>query len=146
VGIFTRRGLGRRRGNGPFAPNKDELPMDTATLPRLGTYPKAQMLLRSVMLDKALVPTAAEFVTGLQELPTGLRSVLEHAECNGLGWCTWRLHGELRALTGELDETTSRLHARPVLKVLLHDGRGRVVGCSGWLETQPGVWALCELR
>jgi hypothetical protein len=117
--------------------------VDTARLRALRTFPRVQALLRSLLGHQQLVPPEGRFLTLSNELPPSLQDTLSRAESQGLGWCAWHVNDEFAAISADVDEGASRIYARPVLQVFLHDATGRVIGSSGWLETQPGRWASC---
>lgn len=117
--------------------------MDTARLRALRTFPRVQALLRSLLGCQSLVPAEAYFLNLLEELPRPLQDNLARAEKEGRGWCAWRVNDQLAAISADIDEAASRMHARPVLQLFLHDDSGRVIGSSGWLETQPDRWCAC---
>jgi hypothetical protein len=117
--------------------------MDTARLRALRTFPRVQALLRSLLGDQKLVPPQARYLTLPHELPRALQDKLSRAEKQGRGWCAWCVGEQFAAVSADIDEAASRMHARPVLQVFLHDETGRVIGSSGWLETQPERWSMC---
>ncbi len=120
--------------------------MDTARLRALRTFPQVQTLLRSLLADRELIPPQSELIAEPDKLPRDLRHVLARAEERGHAWCAWVQAGELTALTADVSEDGSRMYARPVLQVFVHDHTGRVIGSSGWLETEVNRWSACELR
>jgi hypothetical protein len=73
-------------------------------------------------------------------LPNGLKSSLQRAEREERAWCAWSTDGEVFAVTGHLDDVSSRMHAKPVLQVFLYDGKGRTIASSKWLEVRPNRW------
>jgi len=105
----------------------------------LRMFPQLQTLLADLIKTRGLVPPNAPLL-GINMLSNGLKSRLVKAEREGCHWRAWSVGGETFALTGTLEEAPSRMHARPVLGLFLHDHQGRVIGSSTWLETQPGQW------
>jgi hypothetical protein len=117
---------------------------DTARLRGVGTFPRVQVLLGELITDRKLVPSGSRNLLNPDTLPQALKSSIGRAERLGNAWCAWTSGRELFAITGELDDVGSRMHAKPVLRVLLHDGKGRVIGSSKWLEVRPTRWTACD--
>jgi hypothetical protein len=113
--------------------------LDTARMRVLRMFPQVQTLLADLIKQRALIPPRAQLL-GMDLLSVGLKNTLVKAEGRGCPWHAWTVGGETFAITGTLEDTSSRMHARPVLRVLLYDIQGRVIGSSQWLETQPGQW------
>ena len=118
--------------------------IDTARLRGLGHFPRVEVLLGELISDQKLIPSGSRNIQKLEALPGPLKSILLRAESKGSVWCAWSSEREVFAITGHLDDVSSRMHAKPVLSVLLHDGKGRVIGSSQWLEIQPNRWTTCE--
>jgi hypothetical protein len=117
---------------------------DTVRLRGPGSFPSAQVLLGELITDRKLIPAGSRTVQQLDTLPPALKSSIQRAERQGNIWCAWHRDGELSAITGRIDDVSSRMHARPVLNVFLYDGKGRVIGSSKWLEIRPYEWTACE--
>lgn len=127
------------------APDRDEESLaDTARLRGPSTFPRAQVLLGELLTDRKLIPSGSRTVTQSEGLPNALKACIQKAERRGTAWCAWASEGELFAVTGHIDDVTSRMHAKPVLQVLLYDAKGRVIGSSKWLERQSNQWTACE--
>lgn len=118
--------------------------MDTARLRGLGTFPRVQVLLGELITDQNLIPAGSQNVSNPDTLPGPLKASIQRAERHGSAWSAWASESELFAVTGNLDASGSRMHAKPVLQVLLYDGKGRVIGSSKWLEIRPTRWTACE--
>lgn len=126
-------------------PERDEESLaDTARLRRLSTFPRVQVLLGDLITDRKLIPCGSQTVTQLESLPGALKACIQKAERQGIAWCAWTCERELFAITGNIDDVSSRMHARPVLRVLLHDAKGRVIGSSKWLERRSNQWTAYE--
>jgi hypothetical protein len=124
---------------------KEDSPVgDTARLRGLAAFPRVKVLLGEFIRDRKLVPSGSRDVEALDALPNGLKASLQRAERNGRAWCAWSTEGEVFAVTGHLDDTSSRMHAKPVLQVFLYDGKGRTIASSKWLEVQANRWTACE--
>jgi hypothetical protein len=106
----------------------------------LRMFPQARTLLADLVKNRGLIPTQAQMLS-LDMLSVGLKATLTKATHKGDPWLAWSVNGETFAVTGTLEEASSRMHARPVLGILLHDQQGRVIGSSSWLETHPGQWS-----
>ncbi len=119
--------------------------VDTTILRALRLGPEINVLLRSLVLNRNLVPPEGVFLNFTSELPSGLRLVLETAQLQGMAWCAWRNGDEVAAVSAELDEELARKHGHPVLRLSHHDGLGRTDGPVGWLESAPDVWSPCGL-
>jgi hypothetical protein len=117
---------------------------DTARLRGLSTFPRVEVLLGELITDQSLIPSGSRDLPTVQALPEALKSSIQKAERRGNAWCAWSLQGELFAISGRLDDVSSRMHAKPVLQVLLYDGKGRVIASSKWLEVQSNQWTACE--
>jgi hypothetical protein len=102
----------------------------------LRMFPPARTLLADLLKCRALIPAGAQLLS-LEMLSVGLKGKLVKAD----PWHAWSVGGETFAVTGTLEEASSRMHARPVLGVLLYDQQGRVIGSSNWLERHPGQWS-----
>ena len=120
--------------------------VDTARLRALRTYPQVHDLLRSLMSDLNLIPRNSELVGQLDALPVPMKRALLRAENRNRGWCAWRDAGVPVALTADVSEAASRMQGSPVLQLFLHDCQGRVIGSSGWLQTQLHGWSACEIK
>lgn len=128
-----------------MAPDQDEETLaDTARLRGLTAFPRVQVLLGELITDRKLVPSGSRTVSHLEGLPNALKSCIQKAERQGTAWCAWAAEGELFAVTGYIDDVSSRMHAKPVLQVLLYDAKGRVIGSSKWLERRSNQWTACE--
>jgi hypothetical protein len=126
-------------------PDRDEQSLaDTARLRGLSTFPRVQVLLGELITDRKLIPSGSQAVTRLDGLPDALRACMQKAERQGAAWYAWTAERELFAITGRIDDVSSRMYAKPVLGVLLHDAKGRVIGSSKWLERRSNQWAACE--
>jgi len=126
-------------------PERDDPSLaDTARLRGPGTFPRVQVLLGELITDRKLIPSDSRTVTHLEGLPAALRACIQKAERQGGAWCAWLSERELFAITGRIDDVGSRMHAKPVLGVLLHDAKGRVIGASKWLERCSNQWTACE--
>lgn len=117
---------------------------DTARLRGLSTFPRVQVLLGELITDQKLIPAGSRTVTQLEGLPAALKGCLQKAERLGSAWCSWIAEQELFAITGRIDDVSSRMYAKPVLHVLLYDAKGRVIGSSKWLERRSNQWTACE--
>jgi hypothetical protein len=117
---------------------------DTARLRGVGTFPRVQVLLGELITDQKLIPAGNRTVSNLDALPEALKAGIQRAERHGSAWSAWTNEREFFAVTGDIDASSSRMHAKPVLHVLLYDGKGRVIGSSNWLETRPTRWTVCE--
>ena len=124
--------------------NGEEVAADTARLRGLGTFPRVQVLLGELITDQKLIPSGSQNVSNLDTLPGSLRASIQRAERQGGAWSAWTSERELFAVTGDVDASSSRMHAKPVLRVLLYDGKGRIIGSSKWLEVRPTRWTSCE--
>jgi hypothetical protein len=122
----------------------DESLADTAPLRGLGTFPRAEVLLGELITDRKLIPSGSQDVTNLHALPSALRSGIQRALRSRSVWVAWTFQHESFAITAQIDDVSSRMHAKPVLRVLLLDGKGRVIGSSKWLEVRPNRWTACE--
>jgi hypothetical protein len=114
--------------------------MDTARLRALRTFPRVHVLLGELITNRKLIPFGSRDIRNLDALPDPLKVSLLKAERTGCAWYAWNCDSELFALAGNIDDTSSRMHAKPVLSVLLYDGKGRVIASSKWLEIQPNCW------
>jgi hypothetical protein len=103
-----------------------------------------QALLRSLLAHRELIPAGGRLLALSQQLPHPLQDTLLRAEKRGRAWCAWRVDDEFGAISADIDEAASRIYARPVLQVFLHDVTGRIIGCSGWLEAEPARWSSCQ--
>jgi hypothetical protein len=117
---------------------------DTARLRGLSTFPRVQVLLGELITDQKLIPSGSRTVTHLEGLPAALKGCIQKAERLGNAWCSWIAERELFAITGRIDDVSSRMYAKPVLQVLLYDAKGRVIGSSTWLERRSNQWTACE--
>jgi len=118
--------------------------VDTARLRVLRTYPQVQTLLAALIANQELIPAGDHRVLQLDRLPGAMRKAVRRAQRSDRAWAAWHKGSDCFAITAELNEEGSRMHARPVLQVFLHDIQGRVIGSSLWLETRPDHWAPCE--
>ncbi len=126
-------------------PDIDEASLaDTARLRGLTTFPRVQVLLGELITDQKLIPSGSRTVTHLEGLPAALKGCMQKAERLGSAWCSWTAERELFAITGRIDDVSSRIYAKPVLQVFLYDGKGRVIGSSKWLERRSNQWTACE--
>ena len=122
----------------------EETLADTARLRGLSTFPRVQVLLGELITDRKLIPSGCRTVTALEGLPDALKACIQKAQRRGSAWCAWTSERELFAITGYIDDVGSRMHAKPVLRVLLYDAKGRVIGASQWLERRSNQWTACE--
>lgn len=124
--------------------NSEASSADTARLRGLGTFPRVQVLLGELITDQKLIPPGSRNVSNPDALPEALKASIQRAERQGSAWSAWSSERELFAVTADVDASGSRMHAKPVLRVLLYDGKGRVIGSSQWLEVRPTRWTTCE--
>jgi len=124
--------------------NSEASSADTARLRGLGTFPRVQVLLGELITDQQLIPPGSRNVSNPDALPEALKASIQRAERQGRAWSAWSNERELFAVTADVDASSSRMHAKPVLRVLLYDGKGRVIGSSQWLEVRPTRWTTCE--
>src|SRR6185312_8381743 len=104
--------------------------MDTARLRALRTFPRVQVLLGELITNQNLIPAGSLDIKDLNALGEALKASVLKAERKGSAWYAWSSNHELFAMAGSVDEAASRMHAKPVLSVLLYDGKGRVIGAS----------------
>jgi hypothetical protein len=119
--------------------------VDTTKLRALHLGPEIHVLLRSLVLNRQLVPPEGVFLNFTSELPAGLGRTLEAVQREGKAWCAWRDGDRVCAVSAEIDEGLSPMAGHTVLRVSEHDNAGRVVETSCWLEREPDTWAPCEL-
>lgn len=95
--------------------------MDTARLRALGTFPRVQTLLGECITHWKLVPSNSRGIQNPDSLPGALKASVLRAERRGQTWYAWCSEHEVFAMTGNLDEVSSRMHAKPVSVVHLYD-------------------------
>lgn len=118
--------------------------MDTARLRALRTFPRVHVLLGELITNQRLIPAGSQDIKHLDALPDPLKAGILKADRNGCAWYAWSCDSELFAIAGNIDEGASRMHAKPVLSVLLYDCKGRVIASSKWLEMRPNCWTACD--
>lgn len=118
---------------------------DTTQLRALHLGPEIHVLLRSLVLNRNLVPADGVFLNFTSELPLPLAEVLEGMQREGKAWCAWRDASRVYAVSAELDEGLAPMVGRPVLRLSHHDDTGRVVESTCWFESEPDKWAPCDL-
>jgi hypothetical protein len=130
---------------GPVGDSRGDDVVDTTQLRALRLGPEIHVLLRSLVLNRNLVPPDAVFLNFTTELPSELAHVLEDMQRAGQAWCAWRDEHQAYAVSAESDEALSTMLGRPVLRLSHHDELGAIVGATCWLESEPDTWVPCDL-
>jgi len=102
------------------------------------------VLLGELITNQKLIPAGNLDLKDLDTLAGGLKTSVVKAERNGYAWYACSCNRELYAIAGSIDEVSSRMHSKPVLRVLFYDGKRRVIGSSKWLEMRPNFWTGCD--
>jgi hypothetical protein len=118
--------------------------VDTTQLRGLRLGPEIHVLLRSLVLNRNLVPPEGVFLNFTSELPAELGQVLEDLQRGGKAWCAWRDDHQVHAVSAEIDEALSPMLGHPVLRLSRHDGLGHIVESTCWFESEPDTWAPCD--
>jgi len=118
--------------------------VDTTQLRALRLGPEVHVLLRSLVLNRNLVPPEGIFLNFTSELPPELAVALDDIQREGKAWCAWRDERGVHAVSGEMDEALSPMVGHPVLRLSRHDVTGAVVECTCWFESKPDTWSPCE--
>jgi hypothetical protein len=119
--------------------------VDTTQLRALRLGPEIHVLLRSLVLNRNLVPADGVFLNFTSELPASLGEVLENVQREGKAWCAWRDGDRVEAVSAEIDEGLSPMVGHPVLRLSQHDAAGRIVESTCWYESEPDKWTACDL-
>lgn len=119
--------------------------VDTTQLRALRLGPEIHVLLRSLVLNRQLVPAEGVFLNFTSELPPQLGQVLEGMQKEGKAWCAWRDASRVYAVSAEVDEALSPMGGHPVVRLSRHDEAGQVVESTCWFESEPDTWAPCDL-
>jgi hypothetical protein len=118
--------------------------VDTTQLRALRLGPEIHVLLRSLVLNRNLVPPAGVFLNFTSELPPELAAALEGVQRDGKAWSAWRDEEGVHAVSAEIDEALSPMVGHPVLRLSRHDSVGQVIECTCWFESEPDTWTPCD--
>lgn len=118
--------------------------VDTTQLRALRLGPEIHVLLRSLVLNRSLVPPEGVFLNFTSELPAPLGEVLEGIQREGKAWCAWRDGDRVQAVSAEMDEALTPMVGHPVVRLSKHDATGRIVESTCWYENEPDQWSPCE--
>lgn len=119
--------------------------VDTTQLRALRLGPEIHVLLRSLVLNRNLIPADGVFLNFTSELPASLGEVLENVQREGKAWCAWRDGDRVEAVSAEIDEGLSPVVGYPVVRLSQHDAAGRIVESTCWYESEPDKWTECDL-
>jgi hypothetical protein len=119
--------------------------VDTTQLRALRLGPEIHVLLRSLVLNRNLIPPEGVFLNFTSELPAPLGEVLEGVQHEGNAWCAWRAGEDVHAVSAEIDTGLSPMVGHPVVRLSQHDAAGRIVESTCWYESGPDEWTACDL-
>ena len=129
----------------PQGRTREEDVVDTTLLRALRLGPEIHVLLRSLVLNRNLVPPEGVFLNFTSELPAPLGEALDGIQRAGKSWCAWRDGDQVRAVSAEIDEGLTPMVGHPVVRLSQHDAAGRIVETTCWYESEPDKWTACDL-
>jgi hypothetical protein len=95
--------------------------------------------------EQGCIPSDANLVTSLEELPRNLQRIAVRAPANE-GWRAWTdKDGKISFVRGKVSNTFSRRTARTAMHIFFHDAEGELTDSGVWSQDNYGRWDPCDI-